>query len=273
MVAPLLAVGLIAGVASSSGTYLALASSGAFDRAATPAATAGQSGQAAQVAYTPTTGVSDIDSATVDVVSAVTPSVVTVTAEVPSTGRSRFVAPTATAVGSGLVVDATGLILTNRHVVEGATSLSVALSDGTKHVATVVKISDTTDLAVIKIDPAGLTLVPATLADGSSVEVGQTAIAIGSPLGEFTETVTRGIVSATGRTIEVSDSQTGQTVTLKDLIQTDAAINPGNSGGPLVDLAGRVIAINTAMASSSEGIGFAIPISAASGLIASAQVA
>jgi S1-C subfamily serine protease len=142
VVAPLLAVGLIAGVASSSGTYLALAGSGAFDRTATPAATAGQGGQAAQVAYTPTTGASDIDSATVDVVSAVTPSVVTVTAEVPSTGRSRFVAPTATAVGSGLVVDAAGLILTNRHVVEGATSLSVALSDGTKHVATVVKISD-----------------------------------------------------------------------------------------------------------------------------------
>ena len=104
----------------------------------------------------------------------------------------------------------------------------------------------------------------------STVQVGQTVIAIGSPLGTFTETVTKGILSATGRTITVRDETTGRPETLTGLLQTDAAINPGNSGGPLLDAAGRVIGVNTAVSTNAEGLGFAIPITAAASLIAQA---
>ncbi len=131
-----------------------------------------------------------------------------------------------------------------------------------------VKISGEQDLALIKIDASGLTA--ATIGDTSKLQVGQTAIAIGSPLGTFTESVTRGIISATGRTITVQDESSGQPETLTGLLQTDAAINPGNSGGPLLDASGAVIGINTAVSTSAEGLGFAIPISAASSLIAQA---
>jgi len=105
------------------------------------------------------------------------------------------------------------------------------------------------------------------------VVVGETAIAIGSPLGTFTETVTKGIVSALDRQITVRDDQTGQPVDLTGLIQTDAAINPGNSGGPLLNAAGEVIGVNTATASTAEGIGFAIPIDKAADLISQAKAA
>ena len=118
------------------------------------------------------------------------------------------------------------------------------------------------DLALIKIDATGL--AAATIGDSSTLQVGQTAIAIGSPLGTYTETVTQGIISATGRDITVTDEQTGRPTQLHDLLQTDAAINPGNSGGPLLNASGAVIGINTAVAASAEGLGFAIPISAAS---------
>ena len=100
-----------------------------------------------------------------------------------------------------------------------------------------------------------------------SIQVGQTAIAIGSPLGTYTETVTKGIVSGLGRTVTVRDEATGRPTTLDGLIQTDAAINPGNSGGPLLDAGGAVIGINTAVASSAEGLGFAIPIAEAADLV------
>ena len=108
------------------------------------------------------------------------------------------------------------------------------------------------------------------IGDASKLQVGETAIAIGSPLGTFTESVTRGIISATGRTITVQDEATGQPETLNGLLQTDAAINPGNSGGPLLDASGAVIGINTAVSTQAEGLGFAIPISDASSLIAQA---
>ena len=131
-----------------------------------------------------------------------------------------------------------------------------------------VKISSDQDLALIKIDASGLTA--AKIGDPSRLQVGETAIAIGSPLGTFTESVTRGIISATGRTITVQDESTGQPETLSGLLQTDAAINPGNSGGPLLDASGAVIGVNTAVSTQAEGLGFAIPISAASSLIAQA---
>jgi serine protease Do len=174
--------------------------------------------------------------------------------QIPSTG-----------VGSGVILSADGYILTNRHVVDGSRSLTVELADGEQFPATIVKESSDKDLALIKVDATGLS--PATIGDSASLQVGETTIAIGSPLGTFTETVTKGILSATGRTITVTDDVTGRPVTLTGLLQTDAAINPGNSGGPLLDASGKVIGIDTAVSSGAEGLGFAIPIADAADLI------
>lgn len=214
-----------------------------------------------------TTTVEQID--ITGVVAAVRDSVVTLTSEI-TTNRGRF-GGTATGVGTGIVLTSDGYALTNRHVVEGSQSLIATMADGTEYPATVVTMSDTEDLALVKIDATGLQ--PATIGDSGAVKVGQTAIAIGSPLGTYTETVTKGIISALDRTITVQDEQTGRPVTLKGLIQTDAAINPGNSGGPLLNTAGEVVGVNTATASSAEGLGFAIPIKEAARLIAQARAA
>jgi len=230
----------------------------------TPAANANTTASASN----PTTTIEQGD--ITGVVAAARNSVVTITSEI-ATGRGSFGGGTATGVGSGIVITADGFVLTNRHVVEGSTSLKVTLADGTDYPATVVKVSSDQDLALVKVDATGLS--PAKLGQSSAVAVGQTAIAIGSPLGTFTETVTKGIVSALDREIQVRDEQTGRPVTLSGLIQTDAAINPGNSGGPLLNAAGEVIGVNTATASSAEGLGFAIPIDKAADLVAQARTA
>jgi serine protease Do len=198
-----------------------------------------------------------------DVVAAVRDSVVTITSEgFSSRGFNQI---PATGVGSGIVLTGDGYILTNRHVVENSQALTVELADGRQFDAEIISVSDDHDLALIRIDASGLS--PAVIGNSDTLAVGQTAIAIGSPLGTFTETVTRGIISGTGRTITVSDESTGRPVTMTDLLQTDAAINPGNSGGPLLDASGAVIGINTAVSAEAEGLGFAIPISAAASLI------
>jgi serine protease Do len=235
--------------ASPAGTMSALASPGAVTVAADP------------------DGSASVETADLtEVVAAVRDSVVTITSEgFSSRGFNQI---PSTGVGSGIVLTADGYILTNRHVVEDSQALTVELADGSQYDATVVAQSDDHDLALIKIDATGLT--PAVIGDSGALEVGQTAIAIGSPLGTFTETVTRGIISGTGRTITVADASTGRPVTMTDLLQTDAAINPGNSGGPLLDASGAVVGINTAVSADAEGLGFAIPISAASSLIAQA---
>jgi S1-C subfamily serine protease len=193
-------------------------------------------------------------------------SVVTITSSGFSS-RGNAAIPS-TGVGSGVILTSDGYILTNRHVVAGSQSLTVELADGEQFPATVVTQSTDQDLALIKIQATGLKA--AVIGDSASLQVGQTVVAIGSPLGTFTETVTKGILSGTGRTITVQDDQTHQPVTLTNLLQTDAAINPGNSGGPLLDAAGRVIGINTAVSTDAQGLGFAIPISAAASLIAQA---
>ncbi|HZC33018.1 MAG TPA: trypsin-like peptidase domain-containing protein [Candidatus Bathyarchaeia archaeon] len=206
------------------------------------------------------------------IVAAARDSVVTITEQIGSTGgRFGGGGGSGTGVGSGIILTADGFVLTNRHVVEGATSLTVTLLDGSEYPATVVKVSDTQDLALVKVDATGLS--PAKLGQSSQVVVGQTAIAIGSPLGTFTETVTKGIVSALDRQITVRDEQTGRPDTLTGLIQTDAAINPGNSGGPLLNANGEVIGVNTATAATAEGLGFAIPIDKAADLISQARAA
>jgi Do/DeqQ family serine protease len=158
------------------------------------------------------------------------------------------------AAGSGVIVDPRGYILTNNHVVENASTIEVRLSDDRKFAATLVGRDARTDLAVLKVEsPAPLPV--ADLGDSDTLRVGQWAIAIGNPFG-LDRTVTAGIISATGRThVGVA--------TYEAFIQTDASINPGNSGGPLLNLDGRVIGINTAIVSTGQGIGFAIPITMA----------
>jgi 2-alkenal reductase len=156
-------------------------------------------------------------------------------------------------VGSGVIYDSRGWILTNRHVVEGSDTLSVELNDGRVLRGTVYGIDTLTDLAIVKVE--GTDLPVAQLGQSNSLKVGQLVVAIGSPLGTYSNSVTSGIVSAKGRTI-TTDGNTN----LNNLIQTDAAINPGNSGGPLLDAAANVVGINTAIAADSNGIGFAIPI-------------
>jgi putative serine protease PepD len=204
-----------------------------------------------------------------DVVASARDSVVTLTSQI-SGARGPF-GGTGTGIGTGIVLTADGYALTNRHVVEGSVSLTATMADGTEYPASIVTVSDTQDLALVKIDATGLK--PAKIGDSTTIQVGQTAIAIGSPLGTYTETVTKGIVSALNRTITVQDDQNGRPVTLSGLIQTDAAINPGNSGGPLLNAAGEVVGVNTATAASAEGLGFAIPIQEAASLIAQARAA
>jgi serine protease Do len=156
-------------------------------------------------------------------------------------------------MGSGVIIDGNGIVLTNRHVVEGADKVTVHLSDGRVYEATDIKTDDRTDLAVVRIKGAGK-LKAARMGSSDGLEVGDWVLAIGNPFG-LSETVTAGIISAKGRGLGLTDRE--------DFLQTDAAINPGNSGGPLINLNGEVVGINTAISSRSggyQGVGFAIPI-------------
>jgi len=163
--------------------------------------------------------------------------------------------------GSGFIISSDGLILTNKHVVSDTTaSYTVFTNDGNKYNATVLARDPAQDLAVIKINATGLPTVE--LGDSDSLQLGQTAIAIGNALGEFRNTVSVGVVSGLARTVTASGGQ-GVSETIQNVIQTDAAINPGNSGGPLLNLQGQVIGIDTAIVSGAQNIGFALPINTA----------
>ncbi len=204
----------------------------------------------------------DVQSSITQVVQQVGPAVVTVVGTVP--GQMTFWGPTGSgqSSGSGVFISEQGYVLTNNHVVEGATDLWVILADGTQQQAALVGTDIYADLAVLKTDGAAPAV--AVLGNSEALDPGETVIAIGSPLGDFKNSVTVGVISATGRSID-----TGDGYNIEDLIQTDAAINQGNSGGPLVNLAGEVIGINTLVVRSSgsgavaEGLGFAIPASTA----------
>jgi serine protease Do len=170
--------------------------------------------------------------------------------------QREFGSPRQQGIGSGVIATSDGYILTNNHVVDGADEVKVALQDGREFTAKVIGRDPKTDVAVIKVDAKDLPAVP--MADSDKVEVGDVVLAIGNPFG-IGQTVTKGIVSATGRGGALG-------LDYEDFIQTDAAINPGNSGGALVDAEGRLIGINTAILSRSggnQGIGFAIPVSIA----------
>lgn len=174
---------------------------------------------------------------------------------------------TTEAAGTGVIISEDGYILTNKHVIpEGVTSVKVVLADGTDYDnVRVVGTDPLNDIAFLKLKNAR-NLKAAPLADSSAVVVGQRVVAVGNALGEFETTVTSGIISGLSRDL-VAGGGGESAQRLSDLLQTDAAINPGNSGGPLVSLKGEVIGINTAIADSAEGIGFAIPIDATKGLI------
>ena len=162
--------------------------------------------------------------------------------------------------GSGFVIDPRGYILTNFHVVQEAQSIEVILGDQSKYTAKFIGADQRNDVALIKIEPKGKPLIALPLGDSSSLQVGQKVLAIGNPFG-FQSTLTTGIVSALGRTV-----QTSQTTFIDEAIQTDAAINRGNSGGPLINSRGEVIGINSAIytpSGTTAGIGFAIPINTA----------
>ena len=197
----------------------------------------------------------DESSAVIDAVSRVAPAVVTI--EVIGGGLLG-----GSGTGSGFIFDADGWILTNRHVIENAQTLTVVTNEGREYPAEVYGTDTLTDLAIIKIDAANLPV--AEIGTSADLEPGQVAIAIGNPLG-YENSVTTGVVSGLGRHIQATDAARSNPENLSNLIQTDAAINPGNSGGPLVNSAGQVIGVNTAVSTSDEGrgIGFAIPIDVA----------
>jgi serine protease Do len=160
-------------------------------------------------------------------------------------------------LGSGFIIDREGYIVTNNHVVENADQIKVKLANEEEYDATLVGRDPKTDLALIKISAAS-DLTPIQLGDSDTLDVGAWVVAIGSPFG-LEQTVTAGIVSAKGRIIGFGPYE--------DFIQTDASINPGNSGGPLINMAGEVVGINTAIVASGQGIGFAIPMNLAKGII------
>jgi putative serine protease PepD len=205
--------------------------------------------------------------AVVAVAESASPAVVTITTESAGSGGFGPFSMPSTGVGSGFVFDASGLILTNQHVVADGGAITVTFQDGTELAGTVIATDDTHDLAVVRVEATDLPTLP--IGDSSALEVGQLVVAIGSPLGTYTETVTSGILSATGRTIEIG-SEFSRSTTMTGLLQTDAAINEGNSGGPLLDASGAVVGVNVAVASSAQGIGFAVPIEDAAAIIAQA---
>lgn len=190
------------------------------------------------------------------------PSVVGITTTVMSSDNMFSIPTESEGVGTGIVVDSNGYILTNSHVISDgeAKNVNVLFNDGSSIDGQVVWYDSQLDLAIVKVNKTGLT--PAELGDSDKVSIGDIAIAIGNPLGlELQRTVTQGIISGLDRTIKTEQA------TMTGLIQTDASINSGNSGGPLLNESGQVIGINTAKTSEGESLGFAIPINQAKEII------
>jgi len=245
---PIIAIAVVAGILS-----------GALSAAAVSSMMRGPATPTGQVAATPDAdSVSDVrideSSAVIEAVDEVTPAVVTIQRE------GGGLLGDASGTGSGFIYDPEGWIVTNRHVVLDADELIVVLNDGRQFPGEVYGLDTLTDLAIVKIDASDLPTTP--VGSSANLEPGQVAIAIGNPLG-YENTVTTGVVSGLGRQIRASDATQTSSEQLNNLIQTDAAINPGNSGGPLVNSAGQVIGVNTAVSQNAQGLGFAIPIDVA----------
>jgi S1-C subfamily serine protease len=190
--------------------------------------------------------------AVTNVVAKISPAVVHIRVKKKARARRGTAPDEAEGSASGVIVAPDGYIVTNSHVVEGASTMEVSLADGTSYTAEIVGQDSATDLAVLRVLGSGLPT--ARLGDSDRLQVGQLAIAVGNPLG-FQSTVTTGVISALGRSLR---SRSGRLI--ENVIQTDAALNPGNSGGPLVDSRGLVVGINTAIIQFAQGICFAIPV-------------
>jgi S1-C subfamily serine protease len=239
--AAVLAIAISAGTLAGAGSSLVL--SGSPSSIASPSS-------AAQISSTSSVAV-DQDEAVTAVVAKAADSVVTIHTE--------------NGTGSGFIVSADGMIVTSWHVIEGAASLTAVLSDGTELAATVVSSDQTHDVAILDVSATSL---PALQLASEKAQIGETVIALGTALGEFPDTVTLGIVSGLDRSIEVGAGRSVRS--LSGVLQTDAALNPGMSGGPLLNLAGQVVGVNTAVAGNANGIAFAEPIASASALLAQA---
>jgi serine protease Do len=207
-----------------------------------------------------TASTTNIETAVTQAVEKTGPAVVTVIGTLSGQTSYFGISPEQEVSGSGVIISSDGYVVTNYHVIEGVDEVKVVLADGTELPARVVGSESFSDLAVIKV--SGIMPATAVLGSSDTLKPGETVIAIGSPLGDFKNTVTVGVISATGRSLD-----TGSGYQMEDLLQTDAAINEGNSGGPLVNLAGEVIGINTLIvrglpgSTVAEGLGFAIPSS------------
>jgi serine protease Do len=204
-----------------------------------------------------------VDTAITQAVEKIGPTVVTVVGIIPGQNTFFGTSPDTPVSGSGVIISADGYIITNNHVIEGTKEVTVIMADGSERAAQIVGSDAFSDIAVLKME--GDIPAVAQLGNSDALKPGETVIAIGSPLGDFKNTVTAGVVSATERMLDVNENYQ-----MEGLIQTDAAINQGNSGGPLVDLAGEVIGINTLIvrggtygSAVAEGLGFAIPVNKA----------
>lgn len=207
-----------------------------------------------------------VEGSIAEIAAKVTPGVVSIVTEIRGTNFIGM-ATTSTAAGTGMIVTSDGYILTNKHVIEGASAIQVVLDDGTTYNdIELVGTDPTNDVAFLKIKNA-TNLATVKLGDSKTITAGQPVIAVGNALGQLQNTITYGIVSGIGRSITATSSDYSASESLTDMIQTDAAINSGNSGGPLVNAAGEVIGINTATSSGADGIGFAIPISSVKGML------
>lgn len=194
----------------------------------------------------------------------VSPSVVSIITTVKPAG---FSGQTGQAAGTGMIVSKNGYVMTNKHVVDDASSVTVVTASGKTYQNVAVLGSDPlNDVAFLKIKGAS-NLPAVTLGDSKTVRTGQQVVAIGNALGQYQNTVTTGIISGLGRPVIAGDETGANAESLSDLLQTDAAINQGNSGGPLLNLQGQVIGINTAVAQDAQSIGFAIPIGATKGML------
>lgn len=249
--APPQATQSLATTAEPEGAQLAAATVASGEAAAPPAAPTRERGERGALLTVP------------ELVKMIAPAVVHISTEQVAVDAQGRAIPQG-GVGTGFIIDASGHVITNNHVVAGAKSVLVTLANGRAIEATLVGRDSQTDLAVLRIDGGGLTVVD--LGNSADLEVGDQVVAIGQALDlPGGPTVTVGVVSALGRTLSDVD---GQGTTLSALIQTDASINPGNSGGPLLNMTGRVVGINTAGIVGSENVGFAISIDSAKAIIA-----
>jgi serine protease Do len=202
---------------------------------------------------------SEVEKNVIDVVDSATESVVSIAVSSISFQPGEGIVDSSSNIGTGFVVDKNGLIITNQHVVSANSDYRVVTSEGTEYEVLEIHRDDTNDIALLKVDADDL--IPLELGDSSELVVGQSVIAIGTPLGSYAGSVTTGVISGLDRSVSTGNSEFwGTSKEYEDVIQTDAAVNPGNSGGPLLDSRGKVVGVNFATTSGADNISFALPI-------------